>query len=147
MSEPYNKWQTDSPEDYDGKTKEIGKNSYLKYFPLTNAQYGNYLYVFSDQYDNILYVGETYRLRERLTAHLGGRSGWTQDMIDRIAYVDYIDFATECDQKIYEIYLICYLQPPYNTLDKHELGDLRLPLPKKQRWQHYELYREQEDCE
>lgn len=92
---------------------------------------GNYVYRFLDKDRNIIYVGRTQKLRHRIFQHLHNKSNLPKEGVDKIYYIEYVEFESECDMALTEIYLINYYQPKYNIDSKSFLGEIHIPIPDK----------------
>ena len=65
--------------------------------------------------EEVVYIGQTYKLRQRLKNH---RDGWNSSIpkgiIDNFSPVEYYEFDSYIDMCLYEIYFINKYKPPYN---------------------------------
>lgn len=96
-----------------------------------------YVYRLLDKNNNILYVGKSKRLKQRISQHLGKGSNLDPECVDRIAKVQYLIFTNECDMCLYEIYLINLYQPQYNIDTNSGVGTISLPVPKQ--WNEFDV--------
>jgi excinuclease ABC subunit C len=73
-------------------------------------------YLFSDRHDTIIYVGKAKDLKKRVTSYFQktDHDPKTQNLIERIAAVDFVVTTTEAEALILENNLIKKHQPKYN---------------------------------
>lgn len=90
-----------------------------------------YVYRFLDENQNVIYIGKTRQLRNRVWQHLHNKSNIPYEGIKQVYNIEYIEFETECDMSIVEIYLINYYKPQYNTDSKGDLGKIHIDIPNK----------------
>lgn len=86
--------------------------------------------------DKLVYIGRTkQRLIDRMRMHFFGNPLVPKLNIFDVSKIEYALFATECDQFVYEVYLINLYQPCLNI---HDLGNdkltIYLPEPKFHIW-------------
>ncbi|MCX6685305.1 MAG: GIY-YIG nuclease family protein, partial [Methanoregula sp.] len=73
-------------------------------------------YLFSDRHNTIIYVGKAKDLKKRVTSYFqkADHDPKTQNLIERIAAVDFVVTTTEAEALILENNLIKKHQPKYN---------------------------------
>jgi excinuclease ABC subunit C len=103
---------SNSPEKSFEKVREM-----IRQFPM-----GPGLYFMKDAEDKVLYIGKAKNLRSRAGsyfqpgAHLEEtRGAHIEEMIRKVARVDYLETASEVDAILQEARLIKDIHPPYNT--------------------------------
>lgn len=81
------------------------------------------IYKLYDEKDNLLYIGKTKNIHQRITQHLSEKDSvlWKAS-IDKIMIAD---VETEIDLDLYETYLINTLNPKYNSAKLYK-GKTRL---------------------
>jgi hypothetical protein len=87
--------------------------------------------------DNLVYIGRTkQRLIDRMRMHFFGNPMVPKLNIFDVSKIEYALFLTECDQFVYEVYLINLYQP---CLNSHDLGNdsltIYLPEPEFYIWE------------
>jgi hypothetical protein len=87
--------------------------------------------------DNLVYIGRTkQRLIDRMRMHFFGNPLVPKLNIFDVSKIEYALFPTECDQFVYEVYLINLYHP---CLNSHDLGSdkltIYLPEPKFYIWE------------
>jgi len=83
-----------------------------------------YVYRFVNEDNQVIYVGRTENLHQRLKKHFSGKGHLPQKCYDSVARVDYLTFKNKNDMKIKEIYYISVYQPAFNKVDVGKI-DLR----------------------
>ena len=73
----------------------------------------NYVYKFFDEKDEVIYVGLTNNINNRISSHKSGSDFW--GLINRI---EYAKCKNSTDMRITELILINYYNPKYNKRDK-----------------------------
>lgn len=95
-----------------------------------------YVYRFLNKYEEVIYVGRTNNISNRIKQHLSS-GHLPSDCYSLINKIEYIELETFTDILIYEIYYINKYLPIYNTRDKDELRkETTITLPEKQ-WKEY----------
>lgn len=79
-----------------------------------------YLYRFVDKNNNILYVGKSINIKDRLIYHFGARGHLPKECYDRTEKIEILELNTKTEMNIKELYYISKYQAEYNTLDKNE---------------------------
>lgn len=86
-----------------------------------------YVYVMFNKDKNVLYVGKTMDIKNRMGQHFGSqREEWKDD----VCSIEYMNCHSEVDMAIYEIYLINKLNPIHNSSLRFK-GDTELYLRPK----------------
>jgi hypothetical protein len=95
------------------------------------------IYTFLSKEQEILYVGKTVKLLNRIRQHLTDEKEWKKD----IFYVDFMKCDNETDREILETYCINYFNPIYN-LDKvyNVKPSIQIELPITDRYLLSEIY-------
>jgi hypothetical protein len=70
---------------------------------------GYYVYKFHNQYNDLLYIGKTNNLTQRIQSHKNNKKWWNE--VDKI---EYTECKNKTDMDLYEIYYINKLNPRYN---------------------------------
>ena len=109
----------------------------VKHFTGKKYPVGWYVYIFVDKNNKALYVGKTDRLRHRINEHLRGRSNTKGYLLKEVDQIYYLQLETQCDQELYEIYLISYYKPKYNKFSKGMIGKVQLDLPME--WNRFDI--------
>jgi excinuclease ABC subunit C len=79
------------------------------------------IYIFTDQNDNILYVGKAKSLRKRVMSYFTGtRSGKTQLLLRKASSIQHLVVSSESEALLLENNLIKKHQPRYNILLKDD---------------------------
>lgn len=89
------------------------------------------VYRFLDYRGNILYIGKSINLRQRISYHFS-RGHLPKECYEQVARVEYMELLSRAEMDIYEIYLINKLTPYYNIRDNRG-DDFSFYLPEK-RW-------------
>jgi hypothetical protein len=71
------------------------------------------VYMFLNSNKEILYIGKTTSINQRMSQHFGTKDDWKQ----QIKYIKLFYFQNPIDMSIYEIYWINKYNPPYNKAD------------------------------
>lgn len=101
----------------------------------------HYVYLFEDEFANILYVGKTSQnFDKRMQQHLSGKSSLNNECLNKLKRIRYIEYDHLCDAAMMEIYLMNYYKAPYNYSDnENTTGIYNLPIPDKESWKNYAL--------
>lgn len=69
--------------------------------------------------ETLVYVGRTKRpLQDRIRGHLFAKPMHRKIAIEQVTKIEYVEFKTEADMNLYEIYFILKWHPPLNIDDK-----------------------------
>ena len=69
--------------------------------------------------EHIVYVGRTKQpLQDRIRGHLFAKPMHRTIAIEQVTKIEYVEFQTEADMNLYEIYFILQLHPALNVDDK-----------------------------
>ena len=96
-----------------------------------------YVYRFLDSEGNILYVGKTNNLENRMYQHFNN-GHLDSNQYTRVDKVEYLQFEQESDQHIAEIYLINKFKPEFNIRDKKD-DSLTLTLDVHLNWVKFKI--------
>ena len=91
-------------------------NKYIKFYnteTIPESDEGNFVYMFVDKEDQILYVGKTKNIKTRVDTHL--REKKKEDWNKRIDKVYFLEKISAADMNTIESYLIGLLDPIYNA--------------------------------
>ncbi|MBO5630520.1 MAG: GIY-YIG nuclease family protein, partial [Aeriscardovia sp.] len=101
----------------------------------------HYVYIFEDEFANILYVGKTSQdFDKRMQQHLSGKSSLNSECLKKLKRIKYIEYDYLCDAAMMEIYLMNYYKTPYNNSDNENMtGIYNLPIPNEDLWNIYAL--------
>lgn len=88
------------------------------------------VYRLLDDKDNILYIGKSIQMKQRVANHLRGKSNISEECCKKIKRVEFLEFETEADMDLFEIYAISYFQPPYNIECTSKVGLIEIDMPK-----------------
>jgi len=96
------------------------------------------IYLFRSQNEELLYVGKTCNLSNRVRQHLAEDKEWKND----IYYVDFYSAVNESDREILETYCINLFEPVFNS-DKvyNTKPEIKIELPEKHRFLLEDVYR------
>lgn len=86
-----------------------------------------YVYRFLDKSGDVIYVGRTENLKNRIKQHFSSSGHLSGECYDKVDVIEYTTFNTKPEMDIYEIYYINKWKPKYNTMDKHDV-DMKLEL-------------------
>lgn len=103
--------------EYDKKVLSLCKscNAYLAkqhYYSKKNKKY--YLYRFLGKEDNIIYIGKTSNLENRIRRHILGSGGLSEECYKKLFKIQVLEFESQALRDINEIYYINIFKPPYN---------------------------------
>ena len=99
--------------------KRIIKEDYSRYC----------VYRLLDKDKNILYIGKSKQLKTRIANHLREKSNLPKQCVNKICFVEYLEFENECDMDLFEIYAISYYNPPYNKEYISNTGIIKIKIP------------------
>jgi hypothetical protein len=74
-----------------------------------------YIYRFKDRYDNIIYIGKTKDIYQRISQHFGTGGHLTHACYDDVVSIEFATLNSCIDMNIYEMYLIDTIRPKFNT--------------------------------
>lgn len=98
-----------------------------------------YVYRFLDEDSNILYVGRTINLENRVGQHFSVRGHIEEECYKKVKYIEYIMLDTEFDMIVKEIYYISSLNPPYNKRHKYKIEGSLLDFKETDQWLHFDM--------
>lgn len=81
---------------------------------------GYYVYRFMGNDGEILYVGRTIDMEQRVKTHFSSAGHLNSECYERTLKVEYIGLPTKIDMVIKELYYINKWKPSYNTKDKQD---------------------------
>lgn len=79
---------------------------------INNQQERFYIYKFTDEADNVLYVGQTTNIENRMAAHLRKESNYIP--YSDIYSIEYTEVESDYHMNIYEVHYICKYKPKGN---------------------------------
>lgn len=122
---------------------ELLKNNSMSYRDEYNKKYeGNFVYRMVDILGNIIYVGKTFKLVNRMNKeHFTSVGHLDSECYNRVVKVEIIKLKTEADMGVAENYFINKYKPEYNKKDKW-LGNLSFSIPEldNMEWVEFEFY-------
>lgn len=74
-----------------------------------------YIYRFLNNQNEIIYIGRTKNIKQRMEHHLGNRSHLNVNVYKELNSIEYCKLNNSNEMYIYEIYLINKYSPKYNT--------------------------------
>lgn len=81
------------------------------------------VYRFLDKDNNIIYVGKTQNISNRMTQHFSGNGHLLMECYRQVKKIQYIQCENEADMSIKEIYFINKFKPKYNNIGLYD-GDV-----------------------
>jgi len=97
-----------------------------------------YVYRLLNEARDVLYVGKTINLSDRINTHISGRGHLPKEVSNSIRYVEVKKYKTKLDMDIHELYYINKLRPKYNKKDV-QTEEMTTTLDDGMSW---ELYKE-----
>ena len=95
----------------------------------------SYVYRFIDGKGNIIYVGKTVNINNRMQQHFSDKGHLPKECYNSVAKIEYQKYKTESDSLIMETYYITKYSPKYNKLQQsRDLPTLDLD---KNKWKTY----------
>ncbi|AGI11802.1 hypothetical protein X915_gp119 [Bacillus phage vB_BanS-Tsamsa] len=77
-----------------------------------------YVYRFLDVLGTVLYIGRTNDLKRRLeNEHFSKYGHLPKECYDKCATIEFMEFDSESEMKVYELYLINRYSPQYNVME------------------------------
>ena len=76
-----------------------------------------YVYRLLSEARDVLYVGKTINLSNRINTHISGRGHLPKEVSNSTRYVEVKKYKTKLDMDIHELYYINKLRPKYNKKD------------------------------
>lgn len=95
-----------------------------------------YVYRFKNEENEIIYVGKTKDLKQRIRTHFGKQGHLPKECYEEVRKIEFLTFENESLMGIKELYYIAKFQPRYNSKDKSDflyLGDLE----QGDKWEEY----------
>lgn len=84
--------------------------------PITiNDSKGFYIYKFLNKYNEILYIGKTIDINDRMQTHFGSNGHLGKYKYSQVHKIEYIECDNNADMSVKEIYFINKYKPPFNT--------------------------------
>ena len=97
-----------------------------------------YVYRFLDTAQNIIYVGRTININNRIKSHFA-RGHLPRECYDSVKVVEYMEVNTEADSILVEQYFINKYHPKYNKQGKcNSEQTVRLDIQEK--WKRYKVF-------
>ena len=78
----------------------------------------SYVYRFIDEKGNIIYVGKTVNINNRMQQHFSDKGHLPKECYNSVAKIEYQKYKTESDSLIMETYYITKYSPKYNKLQQ-----------------------------
>ena len=78
----------------------------------------SYVYRFIDGKGNIIYVGKTVNINNRMQQHFSDKGHLPKECYNSVAKIEYQKYKTESDSLIMETYYITKYSPKYNKLQQ-----------------------------
>src|SRR5690625_10506 len=97
-----------------------------------------YVYRLLNEARDVLYVGKTINLSDRISTHISGRGHLPKEVSNSTRYVEVKKYKTKLDMDIHELYYINKLRPKYNKKDV-QTEEMSTTLDDGMSW---ELYKE-----
>ena len=91
-----------------------------------------WVYRFLNLKNEIIYVGKSKNIKERMNCHFGTSGHLPQECYRKTVKIEYAICESKTQMDIYEIYYINKFKPFYNTVDKNDEEDMIMQLPEKQ---------------
>lgn len=77
-----------------------------------------YVYRFKDKHEQIVYIGKTKNLKNRMSQHFSESGHLSQDKYNQVESIEYLELPTKIDMDIKELYYINVWKPEFNTVNK-----------------------------
>ena len=87
----------------------------------------NYVYRFLNKNNQVIYVGKTINLENRISKHFSVTGHLSRECYSEVKIIEYIDLPTKIDMDIKELYYINKYKPKYNIINKQD-GRLELSI-------------------
>lgn len=97
-----------------------------------------YVYRFKDIDGNVIYVGKTNNLTNRMATHFGINGHLDPKCYGSVEKIEYIEFKNKLDMDVKEIYYIDLFKPIYNKVNKRE-GRMETEFVNKDEWKTFVL--------
>jgi excinuclease UvrABC nuclease subunit len=78
----------------------------------------SYVYRFIDGKGNIIYIGKTVNINNRMQQHFSDKGHLPKECYNSVAKIEYQKYKTESDSLIMETYYITKYSPKYNKLQQ-----------------------------
>lgn len=79
-----------------------------------------YVYRFKNEENEIIYVGKTKNLEQRIRTHFGKQGHLPKECYEEVRKIEFLVFEKESLMGIKELYYIAKFQPKYNVADKSD---------------------------
>lgn len=79
-----------------------------------------YVYRFKNEENEIIYVGKTKNLEQRIRTHFGNQGHLPEECYKEVRKIEFLVFEKESLMGIKELYYIAKFQPKYNVADKSD---------------------------
>ena len=97
-----------------------------------------YVYKFIDEKDNVLYVGKTVNMEQRMKHHFSKKSHLAHtDLYTRVQRIEYMTCKDEFEALQKELIYINFYKPRYNSASK--IKQLISPPPATDKWKVYKV--------
>lgn len=97
-----------------------------------------YVYRFLDTAQNIIYVGRTININNRIKSHFA-RGHLPRECYDSVKVVEYMEVNTEADSILVEQYFINKYHPKYNKQGKCK-SEQTVRLDIQEKWKRYKVF-------
>lgn len=98
-----------------------------------------YLYRFLDEDYNILYVGRTNNLENRINQHFSFNGHIEKSCYEKVKKIEYVELKSQFDMVLKEIYYINKFLPPYNKRHVYENEKSEIILDFTDNWIDYNM--------
>ncbi len=78
-----------------------------------------YVYRFLDVENQIIYVGKTNNIKNRMRQHFGKNGHLSEECYEQVSLVECIELDSESDMSVLELYFINKWKPVYNSSNKY----------------------------
>lgn len=111
----YEEYINDINKNHGYEAKRIKTYSQIENPTIINDSKGFYVYKFLNKYNEILYIGKTIDIKDRMYTHFGSNGHLGKDKYSQVYKIEYIECDNNADMSVKEIYFINKYKPPFNT--------------------------------
>lgn len=111
----YEEYINDINKNHGYEAKRIKTYSQIENPTIINDSKGFYAYKFLNKYNEILYIGKTIDIKDRMYTHFGSNGHLGKDKYSQVYKIEYIECDNNADMSVKEIYFINKYKPPFNT--------------------------------
>jgi predicted GIY-YIG superfamily endonuclease len=84
-----------------------------------------YVYRFLDSEDNVIYIGKTNNLKQRMNTHFSPMGGHLPyECYHYVKTIEFVEFVSEYKMSIYEIQLMYFYKCKYNSINTNEFDSI-----------------------